>query len=38
MATALPGNSVAMVAAVAGEEAGLEAEDLMQEDSNVSFF
>jgi hypothetical protein len=38
MATAHPGNTVAMVAAVAGEEAGLEAEDPMQEDSYVSFF
>jgi hypothetical protein len=32
MATAQPGNTVAMVAAVADEEAGLEAEDPMQED------
>jgi hypothetical protein len=32
MATAQPGNAVAMVAAVAGEEAGLDAKDPMEED------
>jgi hypothetical protein len=33
MATTLPGNTVAMVAAAAGEEAGAEVEDPMEEDS-----
>jgi hypothetical protein len=38
MATVHPGNTVAMAAAVAGEEAGPEGKDLMLENSNVSFF